>query len=291
MLLLCLGVAVLTVATAAAWPSGSAATKPEPPARRAAAAAKPGICTSADHPKLAAQISRGIKKALARRSSVVSLAVEDPPAGVSCQLHQLWHFHSASIVKVIILGALLHQLGTEHRDLTAEQVNLTTEMITESDDAAATTLWDELGMTSLKSFLSLAKMTHTKPGQDGYWGLTQVNAHDELLLLQLFITANQVLDNPSRAYALGLMADVIPPQRWGITADAPADMTVHVKNGWMPDPKRWVINSIGDFTSDNDDGDGDYSVVVLTKDNPSMNYGIATVEGAAKVINRGLNEK
>jgi hypothetical protein len=282
-LLACLAAAIVTVAAAAAWPTHRAATTA--PARPAAAR-QTGICTSSGHPKLAARISAGIRKALAGRSSVVSLAVADIPAGVSCQLHQSRHFHSASIVKAIILGALLHELGTEHRDLTAEQVTLTTEMITESDNAAATTLWNEVGPASLQRFLSLAKMTETNLGQHGYWGLTEVSAHDELLLLQLFLTRNQVLDNPSRDYALDLMADVVPSQRWGVPAGAPADVTVHLKNGWLPDPKLWVINSIGDFTG----RDCDYSVAILTRGNPSMAYGVTTVERAAKVINRDLGK-
>jgi beta-lactamase class A len=282
-LLVCLAAAMLTVAAAAAWPTHGTATRP--PARHTAAR-QTGICRSAGNPKLAAQISAGIRKALAGRSSVVSLAVDDAPAGVTCQLRQSRRFHSASIVKAIILGALLHDLGVRHRDLSAEQVDLTTEMITESDNAAATTLWNEVGMTSLQRFLSLAKMTNTRLGQHGYWGLTQVSAHDELLLLQLFLTRNQVLDNPSRAYALDLMADVVPSQRWGVPAGAPADVTVHLKNGWLPDPKLWVINSIGDFT-----GPGcDYSVAILTRGNPSMAYGVATVERAAKVINGDLGK-
>ena len=34
---------------------------------------------------------------------------------------------------------------------------------------------------------------------------------------------------------------------------------------------------------------GGYSIVVLTQDNPTMAYGIATIEAIAKVINRDLN--
>ena len=57
-------------------------------------------------------------------------------------------------------------------------------MITQSDNDAATELWDEVGMGRLQHFLDLAKMDETQLGQDGYWGLTQVTAHDEMLLLE-----------------------------------------------------------------------------------------------------------
>jgi hypothetical protein len=66
----------------------------------------------------------------------------------------------------------------------------------------------------------------------------------------------------------------------------PADLTVHVKNGWLPlIPHGWRIHSIGCFTG----GTGDYGIVVLTQDNPTMAYGIATIEAIAKVIKHALN--
>lgn len=232
-------------------------------------------------------MSAGIRAALAGRSDVVGITADDPAEGISCAYHQWWDFHSASIVKVIILGALLHELQLEHSDLTAGQLALAQEMITESDDAAATTLWNEVGMTSLQDFLTAAGMTHTELGQDGYWGLTEVNAHDELILLRLLLTSNPVLDSSGRGYELGLMADVVASQRWGVSAGAAADVTMQLKDGWMPDPSLWVINSIGDFADD----DGDYSMAILTMGNPSMDYGVDTVQAVAQVINGDLDRQ
>ena len=65
-------------------------------------------------------------------------------------------------------------------------------------------------------------------------------------------------------------------------------LTVHVKNGWLPRATHgWRIHSIGCFTGHG----GGYSIVVLTQDNPTMAYGIATIEAIAKVINRDLNPR
>ena len=82
------------------------------------------------------------------------------------------------------------------------------------------------------------------------------------------------------------MAHVVSSERWGVTAGAPDDVTVHVKNGWLPlQTHGWRINSIGSFS-----GHGrDYMIVMLTMDNPTMAYGIDTIQGAAEVINRELN--
>ena len=160
-------------------------------------------------------------------------------------------------------------------------------MITESDNGAADELWNEIGMTELQRFVTAAGMRHTELGQDDYWGLTEVNAHDELLLLHVLMVQNPVLDAASRAYALRLMAEVTPSQCWGVPAGAGTDTTVHLKNGWLPDPDEWDINSIGDFTR----RDGDYSIAILTSGNPDMDYGVSTVEAVARRINTELAGK
>ena len=63
-------------------------------------------------------------------------------------------------------------------------------------------------------------------------------------------------------------------------------LTAHLKNGWLPRATHgWRIHSIGCFTGRG----GGYSIAVLTQDNASMAYGVATVEAIARVINRDLN--
>jgi hypothetical protein len=82
------------------------------------------------------------------------------------------------------------------------------------------------------------------------------------------------------------MAHVVAGQRWGTPTGVPAGVTVHVKNGWLPYPSGadWHINSIGAFA-----GPGSsYQLAVLTSGNPSMPYGVATVDGVAGVINRDI---
>src|SRR5690242_6725200 len=267
------------VGTPRATATPSATATPGP----IAAGATPGICTSSTQPALAAKLSRQIARALRGTASTVGIAADDSEARVSCRYHQWQKFHSASVIKVITLCALLHELRGR-QNLSPGQAALAQAMITESDNDAQDTLWNEIGMDALQRFLTAAGMNHTRLGQDDYWGLTEVNAHDELRLLHLLITPNPVLDAASRRYALGLMADVVPDQRWGVPAGAPPDVQVHVKNGWLPDPELWDVNSIGDFTR----RDIDYSMAILTRNDPDMAYGVAVVESVARLINRGL---
>jgi beta-lactamase class A len=257
------------------------------PARAASsAAASRAVCASSSHPALAARISRAIETARRHRVSFVAVEVDDPGAGLVCRLDSRSHFDSASVVKVTILGALLRKAQAEHRSLTRSERALAWAMITRSDNGAASALWAETGRTWLQRFLERAGMTDTFLGPGGAWGLTRITAADETRLLWLLLQANRVLDTSSRDYALALMADVIPAQRWGVPAGAPRSLVVHVKNGWLPlAPFGWRINSIGGFT-----GHGQkYSIVVLTEDNPTMAYGVSTVERIAEAVNRDLN--
>ena len=255
------------------------------------AAAAPAVCTSSSHPALAARIGRAILTARRSRVSFAAVEVYDPGVGVLCRVDGTSHFDSASVVKVTILGTLLHLAQVEHRYLTRTEQALAWAMITRSDNNAASALWAETGRSRLQHFLNLAGMVHTVLGPGGAWGLTRITADDETRLLWLLLTANRVLDPASRSYALTLMADVIPAQRWGVPAGAPRSLVVHVKNGWLPfAPYGWRINSIGGFTANSNKHSGErYSIVVLTQDNPTMAYGVGTVEAIARAVNRDLN--
>ena len=270
--------ALLAAAPVAVAPLGSAAAATVGDLSR--------LCRSPTHPVLAARLSRDIRAAWHGRVSELAVRVDDPGGKLGCWLHAARRFDSASVVKVTILGALLRKALDQHRYLTDTESAEASAMITRSDNDAASALWSKLGPRYLQHFLTLAGMQHTILGAGGYWGLTKITAHDEVVLLRLLLQKNPVLDLPSRRYALGLMAQVITSQRWGVPAGAPARLTVHVKNGWMPlAPHGWRINSIGCFTGRH----GGYSIVVLTQNNPTLGYGIATIETIARAIHRDLN--
>jgi len=270
---------------------GSAVVLAATPAAEALAAATPGNsasvkCTSAKpaYASLASQMATKITQSLSTSQSIVGLSLSDDKTGVLCWYHSARHFYAASVVKVTILGALLRKAEEQHRYLTQTEANEARLMITQSDNHAATALWNDVGYDFMQHFLNLAGMRQTK--LDHAWGLTLITAHDERLLLKLLSYKNDVLDDPSRSYALNLMAHVISSQRWGVPAGAPASVTVHVKNGWLPYPGTiWEINSIGTFTAPR----RTYMIAMLTYNNPTMAYGVATIENAATVVHRLLN--
>ncbi|WP_432165216.1 serine hydrolase [Streptomyces sp. bgisy031] len=245
----------------------------------------PVTCTS-HRPGLADRLERDIATALHGHGKASALALYDRNTATSCTFRASTAFDSASVVKVTILGALLRQVEEQHRHLTSREVDLTTAMITKSDNAATNALWHQLGHAGIQHFLDLAGMRDTVPGPKRTWGRTQITAGDQVTLLRLLTSDNPVLGERSRAYALRLMNRVVPDQRWGTPAGAPGTATVHVKNGWLPlSTNGWRVHSVGVFTG----GGHDYGMAVLSHGNRTMENGVTTVEGVARAINRDLN--
>jgi beta-lactamase class A len=249
-------------------------------------AAPAPICTAPKaHAALAARLSKDIAAAMRGRAGHIAIRVEDAKTSVECRYNEGSRSHSASVVKATILAALLYWRQRTHTSLTSKEKSEATLMIEQSDNNAATYLWDDVGHARLQQFVNAATMTETQLDPDGYWGLSNITARDELQLMRLLTEPNSVLSNSSRAYELYLMNHVIPFDYWGITAGVPSGLTVYVKNGWLNDPVLWVINSIGAV-----EGHGrDYKMAVLTYGNPDEQYGIDSVQAIADVVNRDLN--
>lgn len=251
----------------------------------AVAATTPTVsCTSAKA-GLADKLKKDITAALANRKGTIAVGLYDRSTNTTCTLRPSTAFDSASVVKVTVLATLLWDAKKNNRYLTDREVSLAKAMITKSDNAATSTLWKQLGLTKIKGFLAAAGMTQTKPGANGYWGLTQITVTDEQKLLKLITAKNSVLSDNSRAYILKLMGQVVSSQRWGTPYGVPSGVSVAVKNGWLQrSTNGWRVHSVGAFKG----GGHDYMITVLSHGNSTMNYGISTIQGVAKVIHKDL---
>jgi beta-lactamase class A len=277
--------AVTSLAATAALMAGGAAHASSSQAATTAATSS-AICTApAKYASLATKLSTDIADAIRGRSGYVAIRVEDVRTGVECRSNEGHRSHSASVVKATILAALLYWRQHTHTSLTSTEKHEATLMIEYSDNNAATYLWNDVGHTRLNQFITAATMTETELDSDGYWGLSEITARDELQLMRLLTEHNSVLTDSSRAYELNLMNHVASYERWGVPAGAPSGLTVYVKNGWLNDPVLWVINSIGAI-----EGHGrDYKMAILTYNNPGEQYGIDTVQAIAEAANHDLN--
>jgi hypothetical protein len=216
---------------------------------------------------------------LATRGGAVTAAVFDEVSGNTYLYHPGLGNHTASIVKVDIMATLFAEVDAAKRALTGTELALLGQMIDFSNNAAASSLWREVGAgPAVASFNTNIPMPATSMGPDGLWGFTVTTALDQINLLRAFDAPNHVLTDADRSRGLALMESVTPSQRWGIPAGVPAGVTVANKNGWSPiSGHGWSINSIGIVQ-----GLGrHYVIAVLTGDDPSMGYGISTIEGLA----------
>jgi beta-lactamase class A len=229
---------------------------------------------------------------VAGRSGSVLAAVYDVSTGQSWRLGDGPAQPAASVVKLDILETLLaKQAGTT---LSAGDQSLSQSMIEDSDNDAATSLWDEAGgAAGIGAYNDSAGLSGTTPSAcvtcAGFawpgWGLTTTVPQDQLALLKQLIAPGQrpLLSDAQRSYVLSLLENVAPEQRWGVSGGVPAGVTVALKNGWLPlnDANTdWQINSVGWVS-----GDGrDYLVAVFTTGNPTEQYGIDTINALSSRI-------
>jgi hypothetical protein len=234
---------------------------------------------------------------LSGRAGTVLAAVYDLGTGRTWDLGHGAPQDEASVVKLDILETLLAEQGQGgSTGLSAGTQSLAEQMIEDSDNTAATSLWYAVGGPArIGSFNTRAGLTRTAPSScvvcPGFawpgWGLTTTTADDQIALLKQLVAPGSLLSTAERDYALLLMEDVTPSQRWGVSGGVPADVTVALKNGWLPlqgSNSDWQINSVGWIHG----GGRDYLMAVLSTGNPTEQYGIDTIDQLAALAWQGM---
>jgi beta-lactamase class A len=258
--------------------SGAASRRPlaarqKPRARSKASSAQP------DPSALALQrLTAAVVPLIRQDDGNVAVAVDDLTTGARAASAGAQEFVTASIVKVDILATLLYQLQQAGQAMTVDQQELATTMIENSDNDSASDLYDEVGGSpGIGAADQVFGLSQTTVGTDGYWGLTTTTADDQVQLLREVFTSPSVLLAASQEDIEGLMSNVEADQQWGVPAAADQGTQFMVKNGWLPNPSLWVINSIGEIVRDHQR----MLIAVLSDDNASEASGIAVVQAVA----------
>jgi hypothetical protein len=208
-----------------------------------------------------------------------AVAADDLSTGSTAAYGGTREFVTASIVKVDILVTLLYQAQEAGQALTAEDQDLATTMIENSDNDSASDLYDDVGgAVAIDDANRVCGLSETTAGTGGYWGLTTTTVDDQLRLLRVVFTRPSPLSPASQQYIQSLMSQVEADQQWGVTAAADPGTGFMVKNGWLPNPDLWEINSIGEVTHDRQR----MLIAVLSDDNASESSGISLVQDVAK---------
>jgi hypothetical protein len=223
-------------------------------------------------------LTAAVAPLIAQNGGNVAVAADDLSTGATAAYDGSTEFVTASIVKVDILATLLYQLQQAGQPLITTDQYLAATMIENSDNDSASDLYADVGGSqAIDDANQVFGLTQTTVGTDGYWGLTTTTAADQIQLLRTVFTSPSPLSAASQNYIQGLMSQVESDQQWGIPAAADQGTPFMVKNGWLPNPTLWEINSIGEVVHDGQQ----LLIAVLSAANASEQAGISLVEAVA----------
>jgi hypothetical protein len=215
---------------------------------------------------------------LSMRAGVKAFAVIDNKgkiAGVAVHMR----FHSASVVKSMLLVAYLQAIAHEHHGLDSFATGLLYPMIHSSDNEAASA--DAIvGESGLARVAHEAHMTDYESG-DGVWGFTEISAAD---MARFFLIQDSLIPHQFVGYARWLLSNIEPSESWGIPAVARPRFQVFFKSGWLPEVEG-LVNQVARLERLHET----FAMAVLTRDDPSMDYGEDTIEGVtARLLGEGI---
>jgi beta-lactamase family protein len=188
-------------------------------------------------------------------------------------------FVSASVVKAMLLVAYLRKLGAEHRGLDAGARALLEPMIHVSDNEAATAVWERVGDPRLRGLAHRAGMIDFSIS--GIWANAQISAADQA---RYFFEMESLTPPRFRQFARKLLSHITGYESWGIPAVArPRGWAAFFKGGWRETGRGQLVHQIARLQRQGTR----IAIAVLTDGDPSMGYGIETIEGVAARLLRG----
>ncbi len=263
-----------------------------------------------------AELSTGAQRIAYERQGNVGVAVFNMRSGEMFTLGGTQIFRTYSTVKTAIMLTLLQQAHQQRRAITPEEDQLIRSMIQYSDNNATDTLYYRVGgASSVGQYLRGIEINNTTMGS--HWLSSTTTAQDMARLMAKL--GNCTILTPDLCdYALTVMRGVTPSQRWGVSAGVPLGGSIALKNGWFYEYSEagstsrgdeaddvsfipphffettewankpaaqvagtiWTVNSIGFIKSEGKL----YAVALYTYPNPSMQYGVDTIEGISRSV-------
>ncbi len=208
---------------------------------------------------------------LRSRNGRLAFAVIDSQGRMS-GVHAHWGFVSASVVKAMLLVAYLRRLHAQgqHR-VDSHSDSFLFPMINVSDNSAATQTWSIVGEGGLYGVARAAGMTDFSV--NGFWANASISAADQA---RFFFQMDALIPREFVGYARLLLSTIAGYQSWGIPAVArPRGYAVFFKGGWRGTGLGQLVHQAARLEGHR----RTFAVAVMTDGDPSMAYGIGTIQG------------
>lgn len=205
------------------------------------------------------------------RAGRVSFAVIDTSGALACYRCRL-SYHSASVVKAMLLVSYLDHLAEVGEPLPADHEAYLASMIRVSDNDAATAIYSHVGDKGLFKLAAEAGMTDFQVS--GSWGSAHITAADQA---RFFAALNELIAPRYRDYARALLSSISAEQSWGIPEVARPEWQTFFKGGWLLHEDGRLVHQVARLEKDG----SAMAIAVLTDGDPSDAYGRETIQGIA----------
>jgi beta-lactamase class A len=207
----------------------------------------------------------------ARRAGRVSFAVVDTSGALACYRCRS-SYHSASIVKAMLLVSYLHQVSRSGEPLPADHEAYLESMIRRSDNDAATAIYAHVGDKGLSELAAQAQMADFRVS--GSWGSAQITAADQA---RFFADLDVLTASEYRDLVLALLTSISQEQSWGIPEAARPEWQTFFKGGWLTHEDGSLVHQVARLSKNG----SAMTIAVLTDGNPNDEYGRETIRGIA----------
>jgi len=204
-----------------------------------------------------------------QRAGRVSFAVVDTSGNLSCFRCRL-SFHSASVVKAMLLVVYLNHLAKRGEPLPADHEAYLASMIRVSDNDAATAIYAHVGDAGLTELAAEAQMTGFRVS--GTWGSARITAADQA---RFFAALDELTAPEYHDYVRALLSSISSEQSWGIPEAARPEWQTFFKGGWLTHGDGSLVHQVARL----EQRERTIALAVLTDGSPSDEYGRETIQG------------
>jgi hypothetical protein len=204
-------------------------------------------------------------KVISAGSDKFGVFIEDVRSGGTYSYNGGYASQSASMAKPMIVAMALRK--ARPADLPAAQIANAALAINQSDNNAATALWQYAGYSGYPELATALGMgnTHLDKDKPDQWSWTWTTPSDQVKLVKALATGkSDALEFAEAKFIYDQMGNVIPDQTWGVGQPKADKVEVHLKNGWVQfksSDNLWAVNSMGSVV-----GEGrDYRMCVMTR--------------------------